>query len=80
MKIEIENTNPAHVFEIHPITKIDSIDLSASLHKINGYKYKEAEDAFSRYSNLRSKIKQTAKTITIETNGIGYNYVDSAQI
>jgi len=76
MNIEIENTNPAHVFEIHPVTKIDAIDLSASLHKINGYTYKDAEDAFSRYSNLRCKIKQTAKTITIETNGIGYNYVD----
>ena len=76
MNIEIENTNPAHVFEIHPVTKIDAIDLSASLHKINGYSYKDAEDAFSRYSNLRCKIKQTAKTITIETNGIGYNYVD----
>ena len=76
MKIEIENTNPAHVFEIHPVTKIDTMDLSASLHKISGYTYKDAEDAFSRYSNLRCKIKQTAKTITIETNGIGYNYVD----
>ena len=76
MNIEIENTNPAHVFEIHPVTKIDAIDLSASLHKINNYTYKEAEDAFSRYSNLRCKIRQTAKTITIETNGIGYNYVD----
>lgn len=76
MKIEIENTNPAHVFELHPVTKIDTIDLSASLHKISGYTYKDAEDAFSRYSNLRCKIKQTSKRITIETNGIGYNYVD----
>ena len=76
MKIEIENTNPAHVFEIHPVTKIESLDILSSFHKINGFTYKDAEDAFSRYSNLRCKITQTAKTITIETNGIGYNYVD----
>src|SRR4030095_590328 len=76
MKIEIENTNPAHVFEIHPITKIDTIDVARSLHKISGFKYKDAEDAFGRYSNLRCKIRQTAKTVTIETNGIGYNYVN----
>lgn len=76
LTIEIENTNPPHVFEIHPVTEIDGIDLSGSLHKISGYTYKNAEDAFSRYSNLRCKIKRTAKTITIETNGIGYNYVD----
>jgi hypothetical protein len=25
MNIEIENTYPAHVFEIHPVTKIDAI-------------------------------------------------------
>jgi hypothetical protein len=76
MKIDIEDTNPAHVFEIHPVTKLDTIDLLSSLHKIDGFKYKPAEDAFGRYSNARCKIKQTAKTITIETNGVGYNYVD----
>ena len=74
--IPIEDTNPAHVFEIHPITKIGDIDLQNSLHEIAGFKYKDAEDAFSRYSNLRCKISKKGKFITIETNGIGYNYVD----
>ncbi|TMI62695.1 MAG: hypothetical protein E6H07_14900 [Bacteroidetes bacterium] len=76
MKIEIENTNPSHVFEIHPVTKVDTVDLMHTLHKTTGYTYKIAEDAFSRYSNLRCRISQNAKTISIETNGIGYNYVD----
>lgn len=75
-KIPIENTNPPHIFEIHPIVKIDTIDVLNSLHKIDGFTYKNAEDAFGRYSNLRCKISQTAKTITIETSGIGYNYAD----
>ena len=72
----IENTNPPHVFEIHPIIKINSIDVSGSIHKINGYTYKTAEDAFDRYSNLKCKLKNKPKTISIETNTIGFNYVD----
>ena len=74
--IPIENTNPPHVFEIHPVTMIDGMDLTASLHKIKGYKYKVADDAFSRYANLRCHLTQTDGSITIQTSGIGYNYVD----
>ena len=72
----IENTNPPHVFEVHPVTKIGSIDVSGSIHKIDGYTYKTAEDAFDRYSNLKCKLKNNPKTVTIETNTIGFNYVD----
>lgn len=72
----IENTNPPHIFEIHPITTIDGIDVLGSIHKIEGFTYKVASDAFERYSGLRCKITPKAKTITIETSGIGYNYVD----
>jgi hypothetical protein len=72
----IENTNPPHVFEIHPITNIDNIDVLGSVHKISGFTYKIAADAFERYSNLRCKISAKQRTLTIETSGIGYNYVD----
>ena len=74
--IPIENTNPPHVFEIHPVTKIGGIDVMPTLHRIDGFKYKDAEDAFNRYSNMRCRIRPKTKTVTIETNGIGYNYVD----
>ena len=76
MPIRIKNTNPAHVFEIHPLTKINDIDVITSLSKINGFDYKEAERAFTAYSNARCRIIPKSKTITIETNGVGYNYVD----
>jgi hypothetical protein len=75
-KIAIENTNPPHVFEIHPTTKVGNIDVTNSLHHIDGFDYKDAEDAFSRYSNLRSRITKKGKWVSIETNGIGYNYVN----
>lgn len=74
--IPIENTNPPHVFEIHPATKIEDIDLLNSLHKIDGFDYKNAEDAFSKYSNMRCKLSKKGKYVSIETTGIGYNYVD----
>jgi hypothetical protein len=76
MPIRIRNTNPAHVFEIHPVTKINDIDVLASLSKIDGFEYKDAERAFTAYSNARCRIIPRTRTITIETNGVGYNYVD----
>lgn len=74
--IPIENTNPPHVFEIHPVTNLGGMDLSTSLHSIEGFTYKRPEDAFSRYSNLRCRLSKKGKFISIETSGIGYNYVD----
>lgn len=76
MAIKIKNTNPAHVFEIHPVTKINDINTVSSLQKIDGFKYKDAEAAFTAYSNVRCRIVPKTKTIIIETNGVGYNYVD----
>ncbi len=72
----IVNSNPDHVFEIHPATQIENVNLIGSLKPITGYGYKEAQDAFSRYSNTRCKLKDMDNKILIETNGVGYNYVE----
>lgn len=71
-----ENTNPDHVFEIHPVTEFDGIDVRASFKPIDGYEPKKAEDAFNRYENTRSKITPGAASTKIVSPGIGYNYVD----
>lgn len=70
-----QTSNPDHVFEIHPITQINDIDLRASLQPIPGYQAKAAEDAFPRYESVRSKIIPKAGKTTIVSAGIGYNYV-----
>lgn len=70
------STNPDHVFEIHPVTKINDVNVMRSLKRIEGYEYKDAERAFTAYSNARCKIKKKGTKVTIETNGVGYNYVD----
>jgi hypothetical protein len=73
-----KTTNPNHVFEIHPITKIGTHDTSPSFVSIAGFTPKDAMDAFDRYESKTSAIKVTGsgKTVTITTSGLGYNYVD----
>jgi hypothetical protein len=74
-----DTTNPDHVFEIHPITKIDKLDLLGSLKPIEGFQTKDAHDAFVNYENLPCEIKLADKEgekITLITHMGGYNYVE----
>ena len=73
---DITNSNPPHVFEFHPVLRVDDIDLTASLVPITGYKYKDADDAFNRYSNAKCRIEDLGSRIRITTNGVGYNYAE----
>jgi hypothetical protein len=75
-------TNPAHVFEIHPLTDFDGIQLGGSFHSIRGFVPKNAHDAFQTYENLRSEIQPSAdgSTTTIIAGMAGYNYVEFAVI
>lgn len=72
------DTNPDHVFEIHPVTLYGDVDVRTSFHPIAGYKTKDAEQAFSNYENKRSTITYSTSnnTVTINSSGLGYNYVD----
>lgn len=70
-----KNSNPDHVFEIHPITSIGGISTTKSLRPIQGYQPKAADAAFSRYENVRSKIVPGKTTTKITSPGVGYNYV-----
>jgi len=73
---DIHNTNPDHVFEFHPLVSVGDNDLLGSLKRIKGFKYKDATTAFNAYSNITCKLKDKQGKIVIQTNGIGYNYVD----
>jgi hypothetical protein len=70
-----QTTNPDHVFEIHPITKVGSISLLDSFKEIPGYQPKQPDVAFPHYDQVRSKIIPRKTTTTIVSAGIGYNYV-----
>jgi hypothetical protein len=69
-------TNPDHVFEIHPLTKVGDREIPSSLRPIEGYEAKDAQDAFLRYENLKCRLTPKAKTVTISTTMGGFNYVE----
>ena len=71
-----ETTNPDHVFEIHPITKLDGIDVTESFKPVKGFQTKDAHDAFVRYENQRCEIRPDTDTVTLITSMAGYNYVE----
>jgi hypothetical protein len=49
-------TNPDHVFEVHPITVLNGISVVNSLIPIDGFKTKDAEQAFTTYERIDSQI------------------------
>jgi hypothetical protein len=69
-------TNPAHVFEIHPITALDGRSLLDSLRPIEGFKTKDAEQAFTRYENISCELIPGDDSVTIRTGMAGFNYVE----
>jgi len=74
---QFNTTNPAHVFEIHPITHLNNFNLLPSLKPIIGFTYKKAEDALMRYAATHCEIiPNSDNTVTIQTNGVGFNYVN----
>jgi len=72
-----KNTNPDHVFEIHPVTKVGTFDVLGSLKVINGYTAYTAERAVSMFEKKQCQIIPNAKkkTTTINTKKVGFNYV-----
>jgi hypothetical protein len=75
MAIDIVNTNPDHVFEIHPTTEIGGIETRTSFFPIPGFKPKDATDSFQRYENVRARIFPGTDSTSIRMGSVGFNYV-----
>lgn len=71
-----DTTNPPHVFEIHPITRLNSTSIIGSMKPIVGYKPKDAESAFLKYESLKSHIAVGQGTTSLTTTMAGFNYVE----
>jgi len=63
----IEVTNPDHVFEIHPVTRIEGENILASLRPPEGYSPAKAEVAFRSFENINCSIMPKDGTITVVT-------------
>ncbi len=63
----IEVTNPDHVFEIHPVTRVDGEDILASLHPPKGYSPAKADVAFRSFENIKCTIISKDGKTTVAT-------------
>ena len=59
--------NPGHVFEIHPVMKIDDIKLSETFRTIRGFKPGGARKTFGIYQNVGCKITVKPGVISFVT-------------
>jgi hypothetical protein len=72
-----KKTNPDHVFEIHPLTKIENITLLQTFKNIGpDYIPKKWKDAYNMFKTKTFTISAASKTITFSTKQVGENYID----
>jgi len=70
----IHDSNPPHVFEIHPVTSVAGISVLESFKRVDNFTYKEAQRAFLQYENTDCHIRPNDNgTTTIRTRMAGYN-------
>lgn len=79
-----QNTNPAHVFEIHPISVMGSKDIRDSFHPIEKaasppgtpteYEAYDAATAFVHYEALNLTVQRSGTGVTLTAPKVGYNY------
>ena len=72
---QLESPYPDHVFEIHPVTRIGSIDLVRSLHVLDGYKPGSAKRTLESYQDAKCRLTVTPTTVAFETPTWLYNDV-----
>ena len=75
---EYPHSNPDHVFEIHPVSRVGDLKVLSSFRPIPGYKPKDAKKAFRYYESLPCRIEPDpeTQTTTLFTRKAGYNYVE----
>ncbi len=73
---DITDTNPDHIFEIHPLTKVGPFDVSSAFHPIPAFRTKDAQSAFQNYEGARSKIIPSGETTKIRLSQATFNYVE----
>jgi hypothetical protein len=73
---ELKSANPSHVFEMHPVTRIDGISLLNSFHPVKGFKPGDADTVFKSYQAVPCKLAVKPWTVSILTRKGLYNCVE----
>ncbi len=63
----IERTNPPHVFEIHPVTRLDDLDLTDTFHPVPGFHPEPGGVLFDSLKHARLRIVPSDASITLYT-------------
>lgn len=69
-------SNPNHVFELHPLTFVDRIDVRNSFHPVKGYIPGDPQHAFTHYENLRLKVTPEGERTSLATTRASFNDVE----
>jgi hypothetical protein len=71
-----KSTNPDHVFELHPVTRIDDIDLLPTLRPIPGYdKPANTSQRIQQVETMKGTLRVAKNTVTIRGPGSKPNYI-----
>jgi hypothetical protein len=81
--LDPDNTNPDHVFEIHPVTSTkkgtDTINFRSTFARIKDgskeFKYKDPSDAFNEFDTKELTIKTEGDYVGLISKKVGYNYI-----
>jgi hypothetical protein len=72
----VDTYRPDHVFEIHPVTRINQISLLESLVPVTGFSPGDAQETFPVFEQTVCKLLVKPKTISIVTRKGLYNDVE----
>ncbi len=71
-----DTVNPDHVFEIHPVTRIDGLELLDTYKPVDGFKPGDARRTFEIYENAACTIRVKPETVSIVSQTGLYNCVE----
>ena len=72
----IERTNPPHVFEIHPVTRLDDLDLADTFRPVRGFRPEPGDVIFDSLKQARLRIVPSETSITLYTRREDLNDAD----
>jgi hypothetical protein len=72
----VESSNPGHVFELHPVTRIEDLYLLDSFHPVKGFSPGDAQTVFRVYEGVQCVLRVKSKTVSLVTRKGLYNDVE----
>jgi hypothetical protein len=72
----IESSNPDHVFELHPVTRVEDLYFLDSFHPVKGFSPGDARTVFTIYEGVQCMLRVKSKTVSVVTRKGLYNDVE----